>query len=56
MKVIREKTFLTLGSIWTAMDVTSHTEQVPFVVQTLGAISSISILIRPLKVCKNFGK
>ncbi|MBY3238685.1 hypothetical protein HFO17_29850 [Rhizobium laguerreae] len=53
---LREHTFLTLGLIWAAMDVTGHTNQEPFVVQTLGAISSVINIVRPPKVCKHCGK
>ena len=53
---LREHTFLTLGLIWAAMDVTSHTEQEPFVAQTLGAILSVINIVRPPKVCKRCGK
>lgn len=53
---LREHTFLTLGLIWAAMDVASHTEQEPFVVQTLGAVASVINIVRPPKVCKHCGK
>lgn len=53
---LREHTFLTLGFIWAAMDVISHTEQEPFVVQTLGAIASVINIVRPPKVCKHCRK
>ncbi len=53
---LREHTFLTLGLIWAAMDVTYHTEKEPFVAQVLGAISATIDEVRPPKVCKNCGK
>lgn len=53
---LREHTFLTLGLIWAAMDVTYHTEKEPFVVQVLGAVASVIEQVRPPKVCKHCGK
>ncbi|TPN33196.1 hypothetical protein [Mesorhizobium sp. B1-1-6] len=53
---LREHTLLTLGLIWAAMDVTSHKEPEPFVVQVLGAISTVIDQVRPSKVCKHCGK
>jgi len=53
---LREHTLLTLGLIWAAMDVTSHQEQEPFVVQVLGAISTVIDQVRPPKVCKHCGQ
>jgi hypothetical protein len=53
---LREHTFLTLGLIWAAMDVASHTEEEPFVVQVLGAIATVIDQVRPPKLCKHCGK
>jgi hypothetical protein len=53
---LREHTLLTLGLIWAATDVTSHTEPEPFIVQVLGAISAIIDQVRPTKGCKHCGK
>ncbi|CAN7587325.1 hypothetical protein [Pararhizobium sp. LjRoot238] len=53
---LREHTLLTLGLIWAAMDVTSHKEPEPFIVQVLGAISAVIDQVRPPKVCKHCGK
>ncbi|OCJ05393.1 hypothetical protein A6U86_29490 [Rhizobium sp. AC27/96] len=53
---LREHTLLTLSLIWAAMDVTTHKEPEPFVVQILGAISAVIDVVRPPKVCKHCGK
>lgn len=53
---LREKTLLTLGLIWAAIDVTHHEEQEPFVVQVLGAILTLIDQVRPPRVCKHCGQ
>lgn len=53
---LREHTLLTMGLIWAAMDITSHKEPEPFVVQTLGAIEIVINQVRPSKVCRHCGK
>ena len=53
---LREHTFLTLGLIWAAIDVTYHEEPEPFVVQILGAISEVINEVRPPRICKHCGQ
>ena len=52
---LREHTLLTLSMIWAAMDITSHKEPEPFVVQILGAISAVIDVVRPPRVCTHCG-
>ncbi|MQB37418.1 hypothetical protein DXT97_11480 [Agrobacterium tumefaciens] len=53
---LREHALLTIGLIWAAIDVTYHKEPEPFVIQILGAISSVIDDVRPPRVCKHCGK
>jgi hypothetical protein len=53
---LREHTFLTMGLIWAAIDVTYHKEPEPFVAQILGAISKVIGEARPPRVCKHCGQ
>ncbi|ESY03992.1 hypothetical protein X748_04080 [Mesorhizobium sp. LNJC386A00] len=53
---LREHTFLTIGLIWSAIDVTYHKVPEPFVDQILGAISAVIDEVRPPRVCKHCGQ
>ena len=44
---LQDHTFLTLGLIWAAIDVVSHREREPFVIQVLGAINEVNAGFRP---------